>query len=45
MSKVKELFKLARKNAPCVLFIDEIDGIGKRTRGEGVARAAVPRRN
>ncbi len=35
VSKVKALFKLARKHAPCVLFIDEVDGIGKRTRGDG----------
>ena len=35
VAKVKELFKLARKSAPCVLFIDEIDGIGKRTQRDG----------
>jgi cell division protease FtsH len=33
VNKVKALFKLARRSAPCVLFIDEVDGIGKRSRG------------
>jgi ATP-dependent Zn protease len=32
--QIRELFSLARQNRPCIIFIDEIDSVG-RTRQEG----------
>jgi cell division protease FtsH len=32
--RVKSLFRKARKHAPCIVFIDEMDGIGRRTNTE-----------
>ena len=34
-SRVRDLFEQGRKNAPCIIFIDELDAVG-RTRGAGV---------
>jgi AFG3 family protein len=35
-SRVRDLFKEARENTPCIVFIDEIDAVGKK-RGRGGA--------
>src|ERR1039458_448026 len=35
-ARVRDLFKKARKSAPCIVFVDEIDAVGRRRGGAGV---------
>ena len=36
LPKVRDLFKQANEKAPCIVFIDEIDTIGKKRDGSGM---------
>jgi cell division protease FtsH len=43
-SRVRDLFKQAKEKAPCIIFLDEIDAIGRK-RGKGMMQSNDEREN
>ena len=35
-ARVRDMFAMARKHAPCILFIDEIDAVGRKRGGRNI---------
>ena len=41
-SRVRDMFQKARKAAPCILFIDEFDGIGQQRSSSAMGNDGAP---